>query len=188
VRLFGGSTWGRIQEHAAAFYRSLPNLGSLDLASAMLTNTRQTLTCSPFFVMGSGTPTVAELQRPEKLHDVLAKDKVEDCTPCRVTGMSNHTMNPALKSTDPTRCRCIYGSWGIQLCYGSLPTKSSRSQNTCFEKYVWNEVSTSRNHGVRLHENDIEHQVTIYLRVILISPQNRCDSRINGFLSTCQLR
>ncbi|KUJ15609.1 uncharacterized protein LY89DRAFT_89349 [Mollisia scopiformis] len=36
--------------------------------------------------MGSGLPSIGELQRPERLHDVLAQDKVDDCTPCRVTG------------------------------------------------------------------------------------------------------
>ncbi|KAE8445322.1 hypothetical protein EG329_013560 [Mollisiaceae sp. DMI_Dod_QoI] len=36
--------------------------------------------------MGSRIPRVEELQRPERLQEVLAKDKVEDCTPCRLTG------------------------------------------------------------------------------------------------------
>ncbi|PSS27331.1 hypothetical protein M430DRAFT_38113 [Amorphotheca resinae ATCC 22711] len=31
-------------------------------------------------------PPVEQLQRPEPLRDVLAKDKPEDCLPCRVTG------------------------------------------------------------------------------------------------------
>jgi len=35
---------------------------------------------------GSRIPSVEELQRPERLQDVLAKDKPEDCLPCKVTG------------------------------------------------------------------------------------------------------
>lgn len=32
-----------------------------------------------------------DLQRPERLQEVLAKDKVEDCIPCRLTGIApNH--------------------------------------------------------------------------------------------------
>lgn len=31
-------------------------------------------------------PTVEQLQRPEPLHEVIAKDKPDDCLPCRVTG------------------------------------------------------------------------------------------------------
>lgn len=36
--------------------------------------------------MGSALPQVQQLERPEPLQKVLAEDKVEDCTPCRVTG------------------------------------------------------------------------------------------------------
>jgi len=35
---------------------------------------------------GSNLPRVEELARPERLQDILAKDKPEDCTPCRITG------------------------------------------------------------------------------------------------------
>jgi len=35
---------------------------------------------------GSRIPSVEELQRPERLQEVLAKDKPEDCLPCKVTG------------------------------------------------------------------------------------------------------
>jgi len=37
--------------------------------------------------MGSAKlPNVHELQKPEPLHEVLAKDKFEDCMPCRIMG------------------------------------------------------------------------------------------------------
>ncbi|KAH8685666.1 hypothetical protein BGZ60DRAFT_522950 [Tricladium varicosporioides] len=35
---------------------------------------------------GPKTPTVYELDQPEKLQEVLKHDKPEDCTPCRVIG------------------------------------------------------------------------------------------------------
>jgi len=35
---------------------------------------------------GSNLPRVEELARPERLQEVLAKDNVEDCMPCRITG------------------------------------------------------------------------------------------------------
>jgi len=35
---------------------------------------------------GPNIPRVEELQRPERLQEVLAKDRPEDCTPCRITG------------------------------------------------------------------------------------------------------
>jgi len=38
---------------------------------------------------GSNLPRVEELARPERLQEVLAKDKVEDCMPCRITGKNN---------------------------------------------------------------------------------------------------
>jgi hypothetical protein len=31
-------------------------------------------------------PSVQQLDQPEPLHQVIAKDKPEDCLPCRVTG------------------------------------------------------------------------------------------------------
>lgn len=31
-------------------------------------------------------PSVQQLERPQPLHEVIAKDKPEDCLPCRVTG------------------------------------------------------------------------------------------------------
>ncbi|KIN06604.1 hypothetical protein OIDMADRAFT_111920 [Oidiodendron maius Zn] len=31
-------------------------------------------------------PSVQQLDQPEPLHQVMAKDKPEDCLPCRVTG------------------------------------------------------------------------------------------------------
>ena len=31
-------------------------------------------------------PSIQQLDRPEPLHQVMAKDKPEDCLPCRVTG------------------------------------------------------------------------------------------------------
>ncbi|KAK0109056.1 hypothetical protein ONS96_002885 [Cadophora gregata f. sp. sojae] len=36
--------------------------------------------------MGSGSPQLDALHRPERLQDVLKHDNVDDCTPCRVTG------------------------------------------------------------------------------------------------------
>lgn len=35
-----------------------------------------------------GTPRVEELQRPERLQEVLKKDQIDDCLPCRLTGTS----------------------------------------------------------------------------------------------------
>ncbi|TVY14410.1 hypothetical protein LARI1_G008244 [Lachnellula arida] len=37
---------------------------------------------------GPVIPTVRQLDRPEPLQDVLAKDRPEDCLPCRVMGAS----------------------------------------------------------------------------------------------------
>ncbi|MCJ1238599.1 hypothetical protein MMC14_006589 [Varicellaria rhodocarpa] len=34
----------------------------------------------------SGTATLYQLQQPEKLHDVIQKDKPDDCLSCRITG------------------------------------------------------------------------------------------------------
>ncbi|RFU29908.1 hypothetical protein B7463_g6426, partial [Scytalidium lignicola] len=36
----------------------------------------------------SKTPSVRELERPERLQDVLQQDRAEDCLPCRVMGAS----------------------------------------------------------------------------------------------------
>ncbi|KAK2625210.1 hypothetical protein QTJ16_005579 [Diplocarpon rosae] len=36
--------------------------------------------------IGSSIPKVEELSRPEQLREVLKHDKVDDCTPCRITG------------------------------------------------------------------------------------------------------
>jgi hypothetical protein len=70
------------------------DVGSDDEAAA-------SLHCSRFFSSASSQPStitnlrptsvmaippVEQLQRPEPLRDVLAKDKPEDCLPCRVTG------------------------------------------------------------------------------------------------------
>ncbi|KAH8821061.1 hypothetical protein F5884DRAFT_72683 [Xylogone sp. PMI_703] len=36
----------------------------------------------------SKAPSVRELERPERLQDVLKQDRTEDCLPCRVMGAS----------------------------------------------------------------------------------------------------
>ncbi|KAF8864931.1 hypothetical protein BDZ45DRAFT_580874 [Acephala macrosclerotiorum] len=45
--------------------------------------------------MGSGLPQVQQLERPEPLQKVLAEDKVDDCTPCRVTATDDSTGSAA---------------------------------------------------------------------------------------------
>ena len=48
---------------------------------------------------GSESPRIAQLQRPEPLHEVLAKDKLEDCLPCRITGKTTTLRSHSLLFT-----------------------------------------------------------------------------------------
>ena len=41
---------------------------------------------------GPNIPNVRQLDRPEPLQDVLAKDRPEDCLPCRVMGQNTSSM------------------------------------------------------------------------------------------------
>ncbi|OWP06791.1 hypothetical protein B2J93_8848 [Marssonina coronariae] len=36
--------------------------------------------------IGSNTPNLEDLSRLERLREVLKHDKIDDCTPCRITG------------------------------------------------------------------------------------------------------
>ncbi|KXJ91011.1 hypothetical protein Micbo1qcDRAFT_234250 [Microdochium bolleyi] len=38
--------------------------------------------------MANGVPSVGTLDKPENVHDLLKKDRSEDCLPCRITGGS----------------------------------------------------------------------------------------------------
>jgi hypothetical protein len=53
-------------------------------------------------------PSVEQLQRPEPLHQVIAKDKPDDCLPCRVTGKLTGYQWEIPHLTDCFRGRCLH--------------------------------------------------------------------------------
>lgn len=99
----------------------------------------------------ASTPTLHQLQQPEKLRTVLGEDSPDDCLSCRLLG-SQQSLTQTLSlssSTDRVECpRCngIYWFGSIQLLFRKAPVTPATGRNLEEQVQVWDSVTAGRYH------------------------------------------
>jgi hypothetical protein len=74
-------------------------------------------------------PSVEQLRRPEPLHQVIAKDKLDDCLPCRVTGKLTGYQLEIPHLTDCFRRRCLHCPRHVQLSLRTFPIEGTAGED-----------------------------------------------------------
>lgn len=112
------------------------------------------------------TASLIQLEKPEKLENLLKEDRRDDCLSCRLIGWWYQPESWPWITLARIRGICIHWTWSIQLLLGKASTATAGSYNIEKRLKIWDEISASRNHRCSLNTRGHGSMATDKLKIV----------------------